>query len=163
MELPLQTVDARPETLAQLTGPARYTVVVFVALHCPCFAAHDQRLRDLAQAYGPRGVAFVGVDSEVDETPATVAAKGAERGLPFPILLDPGARLADRLGAEYATYTVILDRDGRVLYRGGIDADKQRLHDDTTMYVRDALEDLVNGRPPRLSEGKALGCVLRRW
>ena len=49
---------------------------------------------------------------------------------------DPGATLAKELGAQYATYSVVLDADGRVRYHGGIDSDKNHLHDDATPYLR---------------------------
>lgn len=106
---------------------------------------------------------FIAVDSEVGGTPEIAAAEGRKRQYPFPIVVDPGAHLAEQLGAEYATYTVVMNRAGQVLYRGGIDSDKQKLHDDATMYLRDALTDLTSGKVLRRSEGTALGCVLRKW
>lgn len=145
-----------PGELAQ----AKLTVLVFYAEHCPCFRAHEERLRELARLYAPHGVTFLLVDSEVDATMARDAAAARERSLP-PIAIDPGAKLADALGAEYATYTVVLDPSGRVRYRGGIDTDKNRLTADAQPYLRDAVDDLLAGREPRRSEGKALGCALQ--
>lgn len=146
-----------PEDLSR----APVTVVVFYAENCPCFRVHEDRLRELAQAYADRGLRLIIVDSEVSATAERDARKAAERGLPA-IVLDPGAKLADALGADYATYTVVLDAQGRVRYRGGIDSDKERLHDDADAYVRNAVEDLLAGRQPRTTEGKALGCALQK-
>lgn len=113
--------------------------------------------------FQPRGVKFVGVDSEVGTSPEIAAAEAKKRQYPFPVVADTGAHLADELGAEFATYTVILNRAGEVLYRGGIDSDKQKLHATATPYVREVLTDLTAGKAPRRTEGKALGCVLRKW
>ena len=146
-----------PDDLAR----SKLTVVVFYAEHCPCFRVHEERLREIARVYAPQGVRMIFVDSEVSASQERDARAATERGLPA-IAIDPGAKLADALGAEYATYTVVFDAQGRVRYRGGIDADKERLHDDTTKYLRDALDDLVAGREPRLTEGKALGCALQK-
>jgi hypothetical protein len=145
-----------PGALAQ----SKLTVLVFYADHCPCFRVHEERLRELAQLYTPQGVTFLLVDSEVDATLDRDAAAARERSLP-PVAIDPGAKLADALGAEYATYTVVLDATGRVRYRGGIDTDKNRLTADAQPYLRDAIDDLLAGREPRRSEGKALGCALQ--
>lgn len=136
-------------------------VVVFYADHCPCFHAHEERLRDLERDYGARGVRFLVVDSEVDATPERDAKASAAHGLPA-IALDPGAKLADALGAEYATFTVVLDSEGRVRYRGGLDSDKNTLHDNAKPFVRDALDDMLGGRQPRVAEGKTLGCALMK-
>ena len=155
--------DGTAHPLSAVLKQAPWTVAVFVSKECPCLAAHDQRLRDLAATYGPRGVQFLAIDSEVGTTPGSASAEIASHGLPFSIYVDRGAKLANELGAEFATYTVVLASDGRVVYRGGIDSDKQRLHDDATFFLRDALDDLLVGHAPRRTEGKTLGCVLRKW
>lgn len=162
-EASLRRVDAAggTTTLAEEVSRAQVTVVVFYADHCPCFRVHEARLRELAIAYADRGVRLILVDSEVSATVERDARAAAERRLPT-ILLDPGARLADAFGADYATYTVVLDAQGRVRYRGGIDSDKERLHDDAEPYVRNAVEDLLARREPRKTEGKALGCALQK-
>ena len=46
--------------------------------------------------------------------------------------------------------------------RGGFDSDKTELTPDAHFFVRDALDDLLAGRPVRAAEGKTLGCTLRR-
>lgn len=157
----LTGVDGKSLSLADLARRAPFTVIVFVSATCPCTAAHQERLEDLEAAYRPRGVQLVAVDSEVGTTPASLALEA--RDYSVPLLADEGARLATALGAEYATYTVILDREGHPRYRGGIDSDKGTIHPDATLYVRDALEDLLAGKPPRRAEGKTLGCMLRKW
>ena len=96
-------------------------------------------------------------------SPDIDAAEAARRGYAFPILIDPKARLADALGAEYATYSVIVDAQGRVRYRGGFDSDKTHMRESAAQYVRDALDDLLAGRPPRVAEAKTLGCALEKW
>jgi len=142
---------------------ARFTAIVFFAQHCPCQAAHDARLATLASLYRDRGVDLFVVDPEVDASVERDRAEVARRGYPFPILIDKGAALAHRLGAEYATETFIVDAQGVVRYHGGIDSDKNTLHEGARPYLRDALEDLVGGRAPRLAEAKTLGCALQIW
>jgi hypothetical protein len=76
-------------------------------------------------------------------------------------LLDSGAKLADALGATRAMYSVVLDADGRVRYRGGLDSDKNRLTDDAKPYLRNALDDILAGREPRHDDSRTLGCSLQ--
>ncbi|HEY3807267.1 MAG TPA: redoxin family protein [Kofleriaceae bacterium] len=142
---------------------AKYTVFVFFAKNCPCFGAHDARLSALAAKYGSRGVRFVIVDPEVGRTVADDAVAIRGRDLPGPVFLDSGAKLANEVGAVYATYSVIVDASGQIRYRGGIDSDKSHLRADSTPYLADALDDLTAGRPPRRAEGKTLGCALQMW
>jgi hypothetical protein len=148
---------------AVLPSRAAWTVLVFFSPTCHCLEQHDGRLRALFEAYHPRGVQVLMVDSEVRGSTRVDEAEAHRRGYPFPIVRDRGAVLADELGAQYATYSVVLDAAGRVRYHGGIDSDRNHLHDDATLYLRDALDDVLAGRPVRIAEGKTLGCALETW
>jgi hypothetical protein len=142
---------------------APLTVLVFFSPNCAYQTAHDERLRLLHDQYRPRGVAFFSVDSETSGSLARDEQEARARRYPFPILRDEGARLARAVGAQYATYSVILDRDGRVLYSGAIDGDRVTLRDATPWYLRDALEDLLAGRALRVTHSEAPGCALQTW
>ncbi len=140
---------------------AKVTVLEFFSAHCPCQAQHDARLRELYIRYAPRGAAFRAVSSEESLDRAGEAAEAARRRYPFPLVHDEGGQLARALGADYATYTVVVDPGGHVLYRGGIDSDKRDLHDDARPYLANALDDALAGRPVRVPEAKTLGCALQ--
>jgi peroxiredoxin len=150
------------QSFRELAARAPFTVVVFFSASCPVQVAHDERLRALYDRYHARGVQFLAVDSEVGATPERDAGEAKSRGYAFPIWIDRGAAFADAMHAEYATFTVVVDRDGRVRYAGGIDSDRAKLHDDARVYVADALDDLLAGREPRQASGKTLGCALRK-
>jgi hypothetical protein len=149
--------------LSLVPAHAPLTVLVFYSPDCHCLAAHDARIVDLATRYGARGVSFFLVDSEIGADEARDAAEARRRGYPFRVLVDRGAKLAREAHALYATYSVVVDGEGRILYRGGVDSDKQHLHDDATPYLADALDDSLAGRPVRRVETKTLGCSLRTW
>ncbi len=141
---------------------ARLTVVEFFSAHCPCQAKHDERLRGLAARYRAQGVAFVAVDSEADATLARDRREAVRRHYPYGILVDPTGKAAAALRANYATYCVLIDSSGAILYQGGIDSDRNRLHADATPYLADAIADAVFGRPIRVPVAKSLGCSLMR-
>jgi hypothetical protein len=158
-------VSPRVASIAPDTLPAHgaVTVLVFFSPGCHCLAAHDARLVDLYTRYRPRGLELLMIDSETTGSAERDAREAERRGYPFRIVRDPGARLADALGAAYASYAVLLDAQGRVRYHGGIDSDATRLHDDARLYLRDAVDDVLEGRAPRVAEGEALGCALQKW
>jgi len=143
------------------TAVAPWTVLVFFSADCPCFQAHEQRIAALARDYEPRGVRVLLVDSELEASVARGARQSRERALEVPLVIDSDAVLADALLAEFATYSVVIDREGVIRYRGGIDSDKSFLRADATHYLRDALDDLLAGKAPRRDETEALGCVLQ--
>lgn len=153
-----QAIDVR-----RLIASAPFTVLVFFSPDCHCLDAHEGRLRALFDADQPRGVQFVMIDSEVRASPERDAEEARRRRYPFPILTDAHGRLAAALGAVFAGYVVVLDPDGRVHYRGGVDSDKIHLHDDADPYLKNALDALLDHREPPVAEGKTLGCALQTW
>ncbi len=159
--LVLEDTSGARHTLESELHANPFTVVTFFSSHCPCQRAHDARLRELIAKDAPRGVGFLVVDPAPSATPAADAEESRTRG--YPILLDRDGRLARAVDAEYATYSVVLDDQGRVRYHGGIDSDKDHLHDDATPFLGNALDDLLAGHAPRVAEGKALGCALQKW
>lgn len=157
-----QGSDGKAHRLSEAFTDNDYLVVTFFSSTCPCQSAHDSRLKDLYAQWSHRKVAFLSVDSEANSSLSADVAEAKRRGYPFPILSDVEGKLADALGARFATYTVILDKTGAIRYRGGLDSDKSHLTENARHYVRTALSQLLAGQSPNPAEGKALGCFLKR-
>jgi Redoxin len=162
-EYELVTPDGEAFDVREAARHARATVVVFFSAGCACQSLHDARLSELDALYRARGVRLYAVDSEVSRTRAAALAEARVRGYAFPILLDRGARLATSVQAEYATFSLVLDASGTIRYRGGFDSDRLKLSEHRREYVRDAVDDVLAGRPVRVAGSKALGCALRTW
>src|SRR5262249_52266098 len=85
-------------TLADLSGKThslkdyrgKGVVVVFISARCPISNAYKERIRAIADEYGKRGVAFLGVNSNADESPEEMRAYAAKNDLDFTILKDEG-------------------------------------------------------------------------
>ena len=154
--------DVAPHDVRALSHGAKLTVVFFFSAHCPCQAAHDARLRALFSRYSPHGVQFVAVDAEASASSEVDGREAQARGYPFPIVSDPDGKLADELGAGVATFTVVIDERGRVVYSGGIDSDRSHLTEGAEPWLNDALAALLAGKTPKITESKALGCALQR-
>ena len=169
---PMKLGDAR-EAVFATTGQGRYTfneavkaapftVLSFFAAGCPIQKAHDARLKGYYAELAPRGVAFFAIDAEADSSLEVDEREARARAYPYAIVSDPKGSLADAFGVEFATETLIVDREGKVRYRGGIDSDAMTVHEDGQQYLRDALVALLAGGAPAQAETKAKGCELRR-
>jgi len=161
---PVPLVDTRgePVDLRRAVAAAPLTVVTFFSATCPCQRAHDQRLGDYYREFSGRGVAFHVVDSEAGSSLERDQREAVERAYPFPILSDPRGTVAASVGAHYATETLILDRQGKVRFRGGLDSDQNRARPDAHLWVRQALVALLDGKEPAERNPKSYGCSLRR-
>jgi peroxiredoxin len=96
----------------------RTAVVSFWATWCDTCAGEIEALQRLQALSTARSDALV-VGVAVGEAPETVAAFARERGLRYAQLVDPDYQLADALGQRSVPATLVVDRAGRIVYRGG--------------------------------------------
>jgi hypothetical protein len=162
-DLTLEGTDGQAHPLRAGVSASKATVFEFFSAGCPVQHAHDEGLKQLVVQWQAAGVAFVAVDSEADAKLGDLAGEAKSRGYAFPILLDPGGKLAKAFGAKFCTTSVVVDAAGRVRYLGGIDSDAARLHKDSHPYLRDAVASVLAGRDPSPARTKSMGCCLQGW
>jgi peroxiredoxin len=130
----LLTLDGQPTRLQQaLEG--RVALVAVWATWCEACATEFEALTRLSERAGARGAVVVAV--AVGEKRSTVAEFVARRGLRYPQLVDEDFRLADALGQTRVPATLVVDRDGRILFSGGT------LDESAIAALRGALEKNV--------------------
>lgn len=137
----------------------RALVVVFLSAKCPCSDSHVAELKLLSKDYPD--VRFVGVNSNIDETPELSKAYFEKAGFDFPILKDKNALLADRYSALKTPHAFVIGSDGIVLYQGGVSSSK-RFETAERKYLREALVNIQKGEPVKTPEGRTLGCAITR-
>src|SRR5262245_60839166 len=79
-------------------GESKLVVLAFVGTECPLAELYAPRLAELARAHRDRGVSFLAIDANAQDSPSALARFAATHDLPFPLLKDVGNALADRLG-----------------------------------------------------------------
>ena len=114
---PVETLDGTSTDLRQVLR-GRVGVVSLWATWCDaCLDEIDALERLQAQALTRDDAVVVGV--AVGETREKVAAFARQRRLPYAQLVDEGFRLADALGEPRVPATLVVDREGRIVFRGG--------------------------------------------
>ncbi|MBL8176176.1 MAG: redoxin domain-containing protein [Bryobacterales bacterium] len=150
--------DGQPRSIS-LAG--KITAVVFVSSVCPISNEYVDRMIDLWQSYSSRGVQFLFVNSNANETARDVTAHTKAAGLPFPVYRDVQNGLADRLRATLTPEAFLLDRDGRVRYQGALD-DARNPARVKRSYLKEGIESVLAGRPVSRESAKATGCTIKR-
>lgn len=135
-------------------------VVVFLSAICPCSNSHLVELKSLKKDYPDFD--FIGVHSNTDENKELTSSYFKTANLPFPVVQDSGAKLADEFKALKTPHVFVILSDGKTAYQGGVSS--SRHFDDKTdrKYLREALDDLSAGRKVKTPEGRTLGCVISR-
>lgn len=160
-------------TLQDYRGAARsladfdqkVVVIAFLGTECPLAKQYGPRLEALSQKYQAKGVAFVGVNSNAQDSIAEIGAFVRDAGIKFPVLKDPGAAVADKLGAVRTPEVFALDKDRIVRYCGRIDdrfgigyIKDKRTHD----YLEAALDQMLAGETVATAMIESVGCYIGR-
>src|SRR5262245_22907889 len=88
----LRDGDGRPRSLDEFSQH-RLVVAAFLGAECPLARLYARRLEQLRQEFGPRGVGFLALDANDQDSPADLAAFAREHEVGFPVLKDQGHRL----------------------------------------------------------------------
>ncbi|HET9480111.1 MAG TPA: thioredoxin family protein, partial [Pyrinomonadaceae bacterium] len=156
----LPDLEGKEHSLKSLAGK-NGTVLLFVAVQCPVSNVYNERMEKLAQDYKAKGIAVIGINSNVAEDAAAVKAHAGEHKLTFPILKDPGNKIADKLGASVTPEAYFLDANNKLLYHGRIDNSRNAAQVETS-DLRNALDAALSGQPVEKAEARAFGCTIKR-
>lgn len=145
-------------------GEAAAHVLLFTTVDCPIANGYAPAIRELAAAYGPRGVRFFLVHVDPDVDPPQARRHAGEYGYELPILLDGQHELVRAMGATITPEAVVLGPGGSLVYRGRIDdwyaALGRKRSRPTTADLRDALDAVLAGRPVAVPRTEAVGCLI---
>jgi len=156
----LPDADGAEHSLKSLMGK-NGAVVIFIATKCPVSNAYNDRMEKLAQDYKAKGINVIGINSNTTEPSAEVKSHAAEKHLTFAILKDEGNKIADRLGATRTPEVYVLDAGMKLVYHGRID-NSQKIEAITANDLRDALDEMIAGKPVTKTGGAAFGCTIKR-
>ena len=154
----------KPHALAEWADN-RLLVIVFLGTECPLSKLYGPRLDDLAAEFGPRGVAFIGVNPNAQDSLADVAAFVRLHKIAVPIFKDIDGSVADRMDAVRTPEVFVLDAGRVVRYWGRIDDQYGvgvRRPAPTRRDLAEALGELLDGKPVSRPTVRSVGCRIGR-
>lgn len=141
-------------------------VVFFTCNHCPYVTGSDEVTRQTVEWFAPRGVQFVGINSNSANThpndafPHMVDRMETNR-FPWLYLHDQSQDVARAYGALRTPHFYVFDKNRKLVYTGrGVDQPR----DTSKMTVNDlanALEEVVAGKPVSKALTNPLGCNVK--
>lgn len=146
-------------------GSARAVVLFFVQSGCPLSLQSYGTLRQLSQEYGPRGVTFLLVNSNLLEDEEDVAREAASYEVDLPILVDRAQLVAREFDTVRNGEAVVIVPGGwQAVYQGGLDdrLDPRQRRPARRHYLREALDAVLGGRPVAVPKTMTQSCPIDR-
>ncbi len=151
-------LSGKRASLNTLAKDTKAVVFVTLSSRCPAVPRYAPRLNTLSKTYRAKGVAFVGIYPEADETSEKVRAHAKQMGFKFPLVLEDAPRLARALGATHIPQAFVVSPQGKVLYSGAISGVAKR--DVGQAYLQEAVGAVVAGRSVPVAKTTVVGCFL---
>ena len=137
------------------------TVLVFLSAQCPVVKGYNERINQIAADYASKGINFIGINSNATESLEWVKSNASEVGYKFPVLIDTGAVLADKLGASVTPEVYYFDPKNVLLYHGAID-NSRKGDNITDNYLRIAFDASLSGKKIEKTRINAFGCSIKK-
>jgi len=163
----LKNVDGQYVSLKKYPD-AKGFIIVFTCNHCPFAQLYPPRLNALNEKYGKLGVPLIAISStdtityEEDVFPKMIEKAKAEQ-FNFPYLFDGAQKVAKNFAAQKTPHAFVIWKEkGKwvVKYRGAIDDNGAEPELVEIQYVKNAVEDLLAGKPVMEKETKSIGCQI---
>ena len=161
----LPATDGNTYSLADFAD-AKVLVIFFTCNHCPYVIGSDELTRQTVEKLAPRGVWFVGINSNSPNTYEedsfeNMVKRMAEYKFPWLYLYDATQDIARAYGALRTPHFYIFDEQRKLVYTGRA-ADNPR--DTTRMTVNDlenALEEHLAGKSITTPVTNPIGCNVK--
>ncbi len=154
----LPDLDGRLHRLSDHRG--RIVIVNFWSCECPHAERSDKSIIAARGKWGDQ-VALLFVASNKNEKLEDMKKAAEARRLPT-VLRDADCRVADLFGAETTPHVFVVDQEGILRYRGAVDDLTFRQRTPSRFFLNEAVEALLEGRLPALTESPAYGCAIVR-
>lgn len=140
---------------------------VVIMIHgngCPIARNGNHTFKDLRDKYASKGVEFLMLNANIQDTRESIAKEAKEFGYDVPILVDETQLIAESLGVERTADAFVIDPETwEIVYRGSLDdrlgyeTQKMEASDN---YVADALDAVLADEEVELAFKEAKGCIV---
>ena len=162
-------INGKTVKLSDYTGK----IVVIESYNSDCPYCHNQyqtgAMQALQKDLAAKGVVWLLVNSVNPKnfshrTPEQAKQEMAAEKMDVTAWIDDGSGAIGHLYGMLTTpHTFVIDKSGTLVYDGAIDNQPDPTHDPAKArnYVREAVDDLLAGKPIAVSETKPYGCSVK--
>lgn len=141
-------------------------LVVFTCNHCPYAIAVWPRLIKLAEYAKTLGINTVAINPNIhpnypDDAPEKMIEKIKEWGISFPYLVDETQNTARAFKAQCTPDIYLFDNEKKLVYHGRIDDNWQDETKVTKRELKEAIENLAQGKPINPLQYPSMGCSIK--
>jgi len=157
-EFELPDLQGRLHRLRDYRG--KIVIVNFWSVECPHSERTDHFMVTLLRRWGGE-VVLLSIAANRNESVQLMDEVAKTRGIPM-VLIDAEHVVADLYEAVATPHVFVVDPAGILRYRGAVDDATFRRREVTHFFLQEAVEALLEGQGPAVTETPAYGCAIVR-
>lgn len=138
----------------------RIVIVNFWSCECPHSERTDKAILSMFVQWQDE-VSMLTIASNRNESAEALREAAESRRLPN-VLRDANCETANLFEAQTTPHVFVIDREGILCYRGAVDDVTFRQRKPSCFFLDEAVECLLSGQLPTLTESPAYGCAIVR-
>jgi peroxiredoxin len=141
-------------------------VIVFSCNHCPYVQAYENRIIHLQNEYKDKRVSVAAINSNditnyPDDSFDHMVKRAGQKGFNFPYLRDEDQSAATAFGATHTPEVFLFNKERKLVYHGKIDDNWQEPDKVRNAYLKNAIEETLEGKEVSVPETYSIGCTIK--
>jgi peroxiredoxin len=173
-EFSLPGIDDKTYTLDSFKD-ANLLLILFTCNHCPTAQAYEERIKQLVNDYGGRGMSLVAISpndpsavrldelgyTDLSDSFEEMKMRADDMDYNFPYLYDGETQeVSKKYGPVATPHAFLFDKDRILRYVGRID-DEERIGKAKIHDLRQAIDAMLAGKPVPVATTKTFGCSIK--
>jgi peroxiredoxin len=164
-EFNLTGIDGKTYSLESFKK-SKGLIIIFSCNHCPYVQAYEGRIKAIQSDYKDKGITVVAINSNddanyPDDSFENMKKRAAEQNFNFIYLRDEDQSVAREFDATHTPEIFLFDEDRKLVYHGKIDDNWQEPEKAVNHYLRNALNEMLEGKEISVPETYSIGCTIK--
>ena len=161
----LTGIDGKTYSLESVKD-SKGLIIIFSCNHCPYVQAYEERIKKIQNDYEDKGITVVAINSNddfnyPDDSFENMKKRAAEQNFNFLYLRDEDQSAARNFDATHTPEIFLFDEDRKLVYTGKIDDNWQEPDKVVNHYLRNALNEMLEGIEISVPETYSIGCTIK--
>lgn len=142
-------------------------LVMFSCNTCPVVVKNQSRAKEICQYSLSKNLGVVVLNSNEanrsdDESMEAMKEYAKNQAYSWYYAVDKNSELADAFGANRTPECFLFDKNGKLVYHGAIDDNPTEPGNVSRRHLKEAINELTNGKDVSVKETRSVGCNIKR-
>jgi peroxiredoxin len=160
----LPSVDGKKYS-PDMFGERELLIIVFSCNHCPYVQAYENRMKQIQKDY-EKDLQIIAISSNdaakyPEDSFEEMKKRSQQMRFNFPYLYDESQEVANAFGATHTPEVFLFGKNRKLEFHGKIDDNWQDEGSVKIRYLRNAIDEILEGQQISIPETFTIGCTIK--